>query len=68
MTYGGTVVSLSTPDSHGRPGDIVLGFDTLDAYFGSGNPFFGAIIGRYGNRIAKGRFTRRRRRMQTGAE
>ena len=56
MTYGGTVVSLHTPDSGGRPGDIVLGFDNLDAYFGE-NPFFGALVGRYGNRIAKGRFT-----------
>ncbi len=57
MTYGGTVVSLKTPDRSGRPGDIVLGFDSLDGYLGSGNPFFGAIIGRYGNRIAKGRFS-----------
>ena len=57
MTYGGTVVSLQTPDRGGRPGDIVLGFDNLDAYLGGGNPFFGALVGRYGNRIAKGRFT-----------
>ncbi len=57
MTYGGTVVSLHTPDSHGRSGDIVLGFDHLEAYFGGGNPYFGALIGRYGNRIANGRFT-----------
>ena len=56
MTYGGTVVSLHTPDKTGRSGDIVLGFDNVDAYFGE-NPFFGALIGRYGNRIAKGRFT-----------
>ncbi|HXN46245.1 MAG TPA: hypothetical protein VN893_06360, partial [Bryobacteraceae bacterium] len=57
MTYGGTVVSLHTPDSHGRSGDIVLGFDDLDGYLGAGNPYFGAIIGRYGNRIGNGRFT-----------
>jgi aldose 1-epimerase len=57
MTYGGTVVSLNTPDSGGQSGDIVLGFDSLDGYLGGGNPYFGALIGRYGNRIAKGRFT-----------
>jgi aldose 1-epimerase len=55
-TYGGTVVTLKTPDRAGRLGDIVLGFDTLDGYLGS-HPFFGALIGRYGNRIAKGRFS-----------
>jgi aldose 1-epimerase len=57
MTYGGTVVSLHTPDSKGRSGDVVLGFDSLDSYLAGDNPFFGALIGRYGNRIAKGRFT-----------
>lgn len=56
MTYGGTLVSLSTPDRNGRPGDIVLGFDKLEGYLGD-HPYFGALIGRYGNRIAKGRFT-----------
>ncbi len=56
MTFGGIVVSLTTPDRAGRPGDIVLGFDNLDAYL-AGHPFFGALIGRYGNRIGKGRFT-----------
>ncbi len=43
------------PDRTGAIGDIVLGFDSLDGYL-KGHPFFGAIIGRYGNRIAKGRF------------
>ena len=57
ITYGGTVVSLHTPDSHGRSGDIVLGFDNLEGYLGGGNPYFGALIGRYGNRIGNGRFT-----------
>ncbi len=44
------------PDRNGAIGDIVLGFDSIDGYL-KGHPFFGAIIGRYGNRIAKGRFS-----------
>jgi aldose 1-epimerase len=60
-TFGGTVVSLKVPDKSGKSGDVVLGFDTLDEYVkvnnGTGNPFFGALIGRYGNRIARGSFT-----------
>jgi len=55
-TYGGIVVSLQVPDQAGKLADVVLGFDTLDGYL-KGHPYFGAIIGRYGNRIAKGRFT-----------
>ncbi len=55
MTYGGIIVSLKTPDRDGKLDDVVLGFDTLDSYV-KGNPFFGALVGRYGNRIAKGRF------------
>lgn len=55
MNYGGIVVSLSVPDRNGVMEDVVLGYDTLDAYVKS-NPFFGALIGRYGNRIAHGRF------------
>ncbi len=55
-TYGGIVVSLKTPDRGGRLADVVLGFESLDGYL-KGHPYFGAIIGRYGNRIAKGRFT-----------
>jgi aldose 1-epimerase len=54
--YGGIVVSLFTPDRNGDLGDIVLGFERLEDYL-KGHPYFGAIIGRYGNRIAKGRFT-----------
>ena len=54
--YGGIVTALKVPDRKGTLGDIVLGFDNLDAYL-RGHPYFGAIIGRYGNRIAKGRFT-----------
>lgn len=55
-SYGGIVTSLLVPDKSGRMDDIVLGFDTLDRYF-SGQPYFGALIGRYGNRIAKARFS-----------
>ncbi len=56
MTYGATLVSLEVPDRDGKPGDIVLGYDSLDGYV-KNNPYFGSIVGRYGNRIAKGRFT-----------
>ena len=56
ITYGGIITSITTPDRAGAMGDIVLGFDSIDGYLG-GHPYFGAIIGRYGNRIAKGRFT-----------
>jgi aldose 1-epimerase len=54
--YGATVVSLKVPDRNGKFDDIVLGFDNIDGYV-QGTSFFGATIGRYGNRIAKGRFT-----------
>ena len=54
--YGGIITSIVTPDRDGRPGDIVLGFDTIDGYL-KNPPYFGAVVGRYGNRIAKGRFT-----------
>lgn len=56
MTYGGILVSLKTPDRAGKFCDVVLGFDKLDGYL-AGSPYFGALIGRCGNRIAKGRFT-----------
>jgi len=56
MTYGGTILSLKTPDRYGDVDDIVLGFDTLEPYFDQ-SPYFGSLIGRYGNRIANGRFT-----------
>lgn len=56
ITYGGIITSLKTPDRNGEPGDIVLGFDALAPYV-EGSPYFGSIIGRYGNRIAGGRFT-----------
>jgi aldose 1-epimerase len=61
MTYGGIVQSLSVPDKHGKFGDVVLGFDTLDGYtqesYVTNCPYFGALIGRYGNRIGGAKFT-----------
>ncbi|MHC4646767.1 MAG: aldose epimerase family protein [Planctomycetota bacterium] len=54
--YGAIVVSLEAPDRTGELDDIVLGFDTLDGYL-AGHPYFGCVVGRYGNRIGKGRFT-----------
>ncbi len=54
--YGGRVVTLKTPDRDGNFEDIVLGFDDLEGYLGN-NPYFGALLGRYGNRIANGEFT-----------
>ncbi|MDX2034261.1 MAG: aldose epimerase family protein [Blastocatellia bacterium] len=56
MTYGAIVVSLKAPDRAGRIEDVVLGFDDLDNYL-KGHPFFGAVAGRYANRIGKGRFS-----------
>jgi aldose 1-epimerase len=60
-TYGGIVVSLKAPDRNGKLADVVLGFDNLDGYVanfnGPSTAFFGAIIGRYANRIAHGSFT-----------
>ncbi len=55
-TYGARVVSIIVPDRHGKMADVVLGFDNLTGYLGN-DPFFGAIIGRYANRIADARFT-----------
>ena len=56
ITYGGIITSLKVPDRSGRVDDVVLGFDTLEGYIRD-HPYFGAIVGRYANRIAKGRFT-----------
>jgi aldose 1-epimerase len=53
--YGGRVVSIVAPDRQGKMGDVVLGFDNLDGYLGN-NPYFGALVGRYGNRIANAQF------------
>jgi len=54
--YGGRVVSLLVPDKDNKLTDVVLGYDKIDSYRKKGEPFFGALIGRYGNRIAKGKF------------
>jgi aldose 1-epimerase len=54
--YGGIITSISTRDKNGKNGDIVLGYDSLSGYL-SATPYFGAIVGRYANRIAAGRFT-----------
>jgi aldose 1-epimerase len=57
MTYGGILVSLKTPDRSGKLADVVLGFDSLDGYLNNPPPYFGALIGRYGNRIGLARFS-----------
>ncbi len=54
--YGGLVVALKMPDRHGQFGDIVLSYDHLADYL-KDSPYFGALVGRYGNRIARGKFT-----------
>jgi aldose 1-epimerase len=56
ITYGGILQSLVVPDKNGKGEDIVLGFDDVDGYLKNGNVYFGATIGRFGNRIAEGRF------------
>ncbi len=55
ITYGGTMVSLKTPDRNGKLADVVLGFDTVDGYVKT-TSYFGALIGRYGNRIGGAQF------------
>ena len=56
IDYGAIITSILTPDRSGALADIVLGFNAIDGYLGD-HPYFGAIIGRYANRIANGRFT-----------
>ncbi len=55
-TYGGTIVSLKAPDRNGVTADIVLGFDSLAGYLDNPSPYFGAIVGRYANRIGHAQF------------
>src|SRR5262245_52400220 len=56
ISYGAIIVSIRTRDRAGRLGDIALGFDDLEGYL-TRSRYFGAVVGRYGNRIANGRFT-----------
>ena len=56
MTYGGIIVSLRTPDRNGQFDDVVLGFNSVDQYIEKNTPYFGALVGRYANRIAHGSF------------
>ena len=56
LAYGGTLQMLTVPDRHGNPVDVVLGLDTLEAYC-EHDKFLGALVGRYANRIADGKFT-----------
>ncbi|MCC6287666.1 MAG: galactose mutarotase [Chitinophagaceae bacterium] len=55
--YGGRIVSIVVPDKNGKPTDVAVGFKTVKEYQGPGDAYFGALVGRVGNRIAKGKFT-----------
>src|SRR4051812_15334231 len=55
--YGGRLVSLLIPDKEGKQRDVIVGPDSIEGFKSSTEPYFGATIGRYGNRIAKGKFT-----------
>jgi aldose 1-epimerase len=57
MTYGARVVSIKTPDRAGKMANVVLGYSNLDGYLADNKTYFGAIVGRYGNRIALGKFS-----------
>lgn len=57
INYGGTITDLIVADRNKKPGNVVLGFENLQGYLQKGNPYFGALIGRYGNRIAQGKFS-----------
>jgi aldose 1-epimerase len=57
INYGGTVTKIITKDKYGKDGDVILGYETLSGYLQKENPYFGCLIGRYGNRIANGQFT-----------
>src|SRR5262249_45470893 len=66
ITYGAAIASIKTPDRNGRFDDVVTGFDTLEGYL-TRSRFFGAIAGRYANRIANARFTLNGRTYQLAA-
>ena len=55
--YGATLLELWTPDKNGKSGNVILGFDSLSGYLQKGNPYFGAIVGRFANRIGRATFT-----------
>jgi len=55
--YGATLLELWTPDKNGNPGNIILGYDSLQGYLQKSNPYFGAVVGRFANRIGGARFT-----------
>lgn len=55
ITYGGIITAIRVPDRQNEPGDVVLGFDTLEEYLGD-HPYFGAMVGRVCNRVGKSRF------------
>ncbi|HZP03844.1 MAG TPA: aldose epimerase family protein [Terracidiphilus sp.] len=57
MAYGAKLVSVKTPDRSGKMADVVLGYDSLENYLNDSQTHFGSIVGRYGNRIALGKFT-----------
>jgi aldose 1-epimerase len=57
LDYGATIAELWVPDRDGKLADVVLGFDDMKGWTGPGNPYFGCIVGRYANRIAKGKFS-----------
>jgi len=57
LTYGGIVQSLEVPDAAGQVANVVLGFDSLKGYLAATDPYFGALVGRFANRLAGGRFS-----------
>ncbi|WPP01883.1 aldose epimerase family protein [Pseudomonas sp. HR96] len=57
LTWGGVLQSLVVPDKHGKPADVVLGFDDIQGYRANPTVYFGATIGRFGNRLADGKFS-----------
>jgi len=57
INYGGTVTDIIVPDKGGKMGNVILGYDSLAGFLQTGNPYFGCLVGRYGNRIANAKFT-----------
>jgi aldose 1-epimerase len=67
LNYGGTITGILVPDKSGVKGDVVLGFDSLSGYLQADNPYIGALIGRYANRLARAQFTLDGKRYAVGA-